>query len=42
LHVLALQIMQRWLIRALPPSLELAVRAPLHLPDGTVFELPRS
>lgn len=37
LHVLALQIMQRWLIRALPPSLELAVRAPLHLPDGTVF-----
>ncbi|MDX2235109.1 MAG: Uma2 family endonuclease [Hyphomonadaceae bacterium] len=37
LHVLALQIMQRWLIRALPGDLELAVRAPLHLPDGTVF-----
>ena len=37
LHVLALQIVQRWLIRALPATLELAVRAPLHLPDGTVF-----
>jgi Uma2 family endonuclease len=37
LHVLALQIMQRWLLRALPADLELAVRAPLHLPDGTVF-----
>ena len=37
LHVLALQVMQRWLIGALPATLELAVRAPLHLPDGTVF-----